>query len=63
MRYRMETMKSLGPLTKAIDLLFQIVDKPTYPTKSASEELFPLRAILINSLTEEHIDSSDWKGG
>ncbi|KAI9868844.1 MAG: hypothetical protein M1813_004695 [Trichoglossum hirsutum] len=29
MRYRMETMKSLGPLTKAIDLLFQIVDKRT----------------------------------
>jgi hypothetical protein len=80
MRYRMETMKSLGPLTKAIDLLFQIVDKRTrdvyhaafdllspgatvYSTKYASEELFPLRAILINSLTEEHIDPGNWKGG
>src|SRR5579862_5112452 len=80
MRYRMETMKSLGPLTKAIDLLFQIVDKSTrdayhaafdllspgatvYSTKYANGELFPLRAILINSLTEEHIDSGDWKGG
>ncbi|KAI9867569.1 MAG: hypothetical protein M1813_008368 [Trichoglossum hirsutum] len=80
MRYRMETMKSLGPLTKAIDLLFQIVDKRTrdayhsafdllspgatvYSTKYANEELFPLRAILINSLTEEHIDSGDWEGG
>ena len=34
-----------------------------YSTKYASEELFPLRAILINSLTEEHIDSGDWGGG
>ena len=76
MRYRMETMKSLGPLTKAIDLQFQIVDKCTrdayhaafnllspgatvYSTKDANEELFPLRAIFINSLTEEHIDSGD----
>ncbi|KAI9771915.1 MAG: hypothetical protein M1839_002698 [Geoglossum umbratile] len=80
MRYRMETMKSLGPLTNAIDLLFQIVDKRTrdayrvafellspgamiYPTKNADEELFPLRAIPINSLTEEHVDSGDWKEG
>ncbi|KAI9773295.1 MAG: hypothetical protein M1839_002155 [Geoglossum umbratile] len=79
-RYRMETMKSLGPLTKVIDLLFQIVDKRTrdayraafdllspgatiHSTKNANEELFPLRAILINSLTEEHVDSGDWKGG
>ena len=77
MRYRMETMKSLGPLTGAVDLLFQIVDKRTrddyraafdllspgatvYTTKTANEELFPLRAILINSLTEEHTDSGDW---
>ncbi|KAI9776692.1 MAG: hypothetical protein M1839_009419 [Geoglossum umbratile] len=80
MRYRMETMKSLGPLTKAIDLLFQVVDKCTrnayhaafdllspgariHSTENANEELFPLRAILINSLTEEHVDSGDWKGG
>jgi hypothetical protein len=76
----METIKSLGPLTKAIDLLCQIIDKCTrdayctvfdflspdamvYSTKNANEELFPLRAILINSLTEEHIDSGDWEGG
>jgi hypothetical protein len=80
MRYRMETIKSLVPLTKAIDLLFQVVDKRTrdayrttfdllspgamvYSTKNANEELFPLRAILINSLTEEHIDSGGWEGG
>ena len=76
MRYRMETMKSLGPLTKAIDLFFQIVDKRTrdayrtafdlpspgaivYSTENANEELFPLRAIRINSLTEKHIDYGD----
>jgi hypothetical protein len=80
MRYRMETMKSLGPLMGAVDLLFQIVDKRTrddylaafdllspgatvYAIKTANEELFPLRAILINSLTEEHTDSGDWEGG
>jgi hypothetical protein len=76
MRYRMETIKYLGPLSKAIDLLFQVVDKHTqdayhaafdllslgaavYSTRDTNEELFPLRAILINSLTEEHIDSGD----
>ncbi|KAH0558486.1 hypothetical protein GP486_004856 [Trichoglossum hirsutum] len=34
-----------------------------YSTKNTGEELFPLRAILINSLTEKHVDSGDWKGG
>ncbi|KAH0551655.1 hypothetical protein GP486_007126 [Trichoglossum hirsutum] len=79
-RYRRKTIRSLGPLTRAVDLLFQIVDKRTRDgylaafdrldpdvkiatTKEMSHELFPLRAVLFNTLTEEHIDSGDWEGG
>jgi hypothetical protein len=32
-------------------------------TKEMSHELFPLRAVLFNTLTEEHIDSGDWERG
>jgi hypothetical protein len=31
--------------------------------QNETDELIPLRTILINSLTEEHIDSGDWAGG
>ena len=78
--YREETIKSLGPLTIAIDACFTAIDKPTRDayhsayrglrsgarvssTENDKEELFPLRAVLINALTEEHTDAGDWKGG
>jgi hypothetical protein len=80
MRYRTRLLKSLGPLTKSVDLLFQIVDPKTRheyaaayknldpavkmaTTRDETDELFPLRAVLINSLTEEHVDLGDWAGG
>ena len=58
--YWVKTIRSLGPLTRAIDLLFQIIDKCTRDeylmafdpdvkiatTKEMSRELFPLRAVL-----------------
>jgi hypothetical protein len=32
-------------------------------TENPKQELFPLRAILVNTLTEPHVDSDDWIGG
>ncbi|KAI9765838.1 MAG: hypothetical protein M1840_007120 [Geoglossum simile] len=32
-------------------------------TEDPKKELFPLRAILVNTLTEPHVDSDDWIGG
>ena len=46
MRYRMETMKSLGPLTKAIDLFFQIVDKRTRDAYRAAFDLLSPSALI-----------------
>jgi hypothetical protein len=80
-KYRMSVMKSFGPLTHAIDILFRTVDRKLrnayqqtfqqldsgesifFTTEKKSEELFPLRAILVNTLTEPHIDRDDWAGG
>ncbi|KAI9768269.1 MAG: hypothetical protein M1839_004163 [Geoglossum umbratile] len=74
-------MKSFGPLTHAIDILFRTVDHKLrnayqqtfqqldsgesifFTTEKKSEELFPLQAILVNTLTEPHIDRDDWVGG
>ncbi|KAH0551246.1 hypothetical protein GP486_007454 [Trichoglossum hirsutum] len=79
--YRASVMKSLGPLTYAVDILFRTVDRKLrgayqrsfqqlhpgenifFTTEKKSEELFPLRAILVNTLTEPHIDRDDWLGG
>ncbi|KAI9760769.1 MAG: hypothetical protein M1840_002215 [Geoglossum simile] len=79
--YRMDTMKSFRPLTKAIDILFLIIDsklryayrnayrrlrpaaKILTTTASPDDELFPLRAILVNTHTEPHVDKDDWVGG
>ncbi|KAH0562470.1 hypothetical protein GP486_002837 [Trichoglossum hirsutum] len=79
--YRIDTMKSFGPLTKAIDLLFLIIDsklrqayrkayrrlrsaaKILTTTDSPDDELFPLRAVLVNTHTEPHVDKDDWVGG
>ncbi|KAI9763373.1 MAG: hypothetical protein M1840_000565 [Geoglossum simile] len=79
--YRVSTMKSFGPLTAAVDLLFSTIDPKLHKayraayqrldpgekifctTEDPKKELFPLRAILVNTLTEPHVDSDDWIGG
>jgi hypothetical protein len=70
-------MQSLGNMTWAVDLLFCIVDnsmqeqyhtawkklRSTVRVSTTEDELFTLRAVLINVLTEMHIDCNDWKNG
>jgi hypothetical protein len=62
--------ESPGPLTKAIDFLFRIVEKRTrdayrlspgvvvYPTRNANEELFPLPVVPVNSLQRNTLTSA-----
>jgi hypothetical protein len=70
-------MQSLGNMTRAVDLLFRIVDSPMrekYHTawkklcpavrvSTTEEELFTLRAVLVNVLTKAHIDCNDQENG
>ncbi|KAI9863551.1 MAG: hypothetical protein M1813_003574 [Trichoglossum hirsutum] len=76
-RLRWQLMQSLGVMTRAVDLLFRIIDNPMWKqyrmaweklqpaakVSTTEDELFTLRAVLINVLTEAHIDCNDWKNG
>ena len=76
-RLRQGLIQSFGNMTRAIDFLFRIVDNPMREqyrmtwkklqpaTRIATidDELFTLRAILVNVLTEVHTDCNDWKNG
>ena len=75
MRLRQGLIQSFGNMTRAIDFLFRIIDNPMREqyrmtwkklqpaTRIATidNELFTLRAILVNVLTEVHTDCNDWK--
>jgi len=66
-------------ITQTIDTCFAAVDKKTrdeyraayqeIPTgiqkasQTMDKDLFPFRALLINLLTEPHMDQKDWQGG
>jgi hypothetical protein len=70
-------MQSLGFMTRAVDLLFRVIDnlmreqyrmvweKSQLAAKvsTTEDELFTLRAVLINVLTEAHIDCNDCENG
>ncbi|KAI9770364.1 MAG: hypothetical protein M1839_003206 [Geoglossum umbratile] len=76
-RLRQQLMWSLGNMTRAVDLLFRIVDNPmreqyhaawqrllpAVRVSTTENEPFTLRAVLINVLTEAHIDCNDWENG
>ncbi|KAH0536730.1 hypothetical protein FGG08_006438 [Glutinoglossum americanum] len=53
-------------LQKAYGAAYQRLDpgeKIFCTTEDPKKELFPLRAVLVNTLTEPHVDSNDWIGG
>jgi hypothetical protein len=68
-RLRRQLIQSFGVMTRAVDLLFRITDnpmreqyhmawkklQPAVKVSTTKDELFTLRAVLINVLTEEHI--------
>ncbi|KAI9860960.1 MAG: hypothetical protein M1813_005639 [Trichoglossum hirsutum] len=68
-RLRRQLIQSFGVMTRAVDLLFRIIDnpmreqyhmawkklQPAVKVSTTKDELFTLRAVLINVLTEEHI--------
>ncbi|KAI9775678.1 MAG: hypothetical protein M1839_000945 [Geoglossum umbratile] len=70
-------MQSLGVMTRAVDLLFRVIDNPMreqYRTaweklqpaakvSTMEDELFTHCTVLINVLTEAHIDCNDWENG
>ncbi|KAI9773293.1 MAG: hypothetical protein M1839_002153 [Geoglossum umbratile] len=76
-RLRQQLMRSLGVMTRGVDLLFRVIDnpireqyhmaweklQPAAQVSTTEDELFTLRAVLINVLTEAHIDCNDWENG
>ncbi|KAI9784468.1 MAG: hypothetical protein M1839_002124 [Geoglossum umbratile] len=70
-----QLMQSLGVMTRALDLLFCVIDNPMWEqyrmaweklqlvakVSTTEDELFTLCAVLINVLTEAHIDCNDWE--
>ena len=76
-RLRRQLMQSLSVMTQAVDLLFRVIDnpmreqyrmaweklQPAAKVSTTEDELFTLRAVLINVLTEAHIDCNDWENG
>jgi hypothetical protein len=76
---RHKLFQSFGNVTRAVDHLFTSTNKNlrneyantfaklpfshTRYTFIIREELFGLRAVLINMFTQGHKDSLDWKGG
>ena len=72
-------LRTLEPLTWAVDILFGATNKSlrdeyksvhakihpasTDFTRTTNNELFALRVLIVNMLTEEHVDGSDWTKG
>jgi hypothetical protein len=74
---RYMVLSSWRPLTEAISILFGALDKnlrnqyrlltsrlpPEIGVRTAPSELFTLRAVLVNVLSEPHTDDGDWIAG
>jgi hypothetical protein len=67
----------MGELTRAVDFVFKVLDhslrheyrdvfqglNPSVKISTTEEEVFTLRAVIINLLTEDHVDNGDWRAG